>query len=215
MGLIGIRTFGPSAWLTMTIDTIWMAVYRVEFQGEGPRRRARILELRIVPCAAFGFDPRHDFDDMRKRNRLPIASFSFEAVRRKVTKRLFHDALVVAAQIPLEPDVEGFDGPWANPATELEPPPRARRGPGRPPVRDLAFYAKFTVQYERVEHSDRRDKTSTREILAAKHHVPVTTIGKWIRVARQKGLLTPVVRGQRGGFATERAYQLTKAKATK
>jgi hypothetical protein len=68
--------------------------------------------------------------------------------------------------------------------------------------------AKFALRYDYVEnHRQREAGASTRKTLAEKYDVPVTTIGKWIRIARQHGLLTPVTRGQRGGMATALARE--------
>jgi hypothetical protein len=73
-----------------------------------------------------------------------------------------------------------------------------------------AFYAKVAVEYDAIENNDRRDlRDSTRATLAHRHKVPVTTIGKWIRVARARGFLTSVSsRGLRGGTATRAAHDL-------
>jgi hypothetical protein len=96
---------------------------------------------------------------------------------------------------------------YGSPVTQLGRPadPSARRSPGRP-GRPKKFYAKLALEYERIEHGTRRDLgKSTREVLARRHKVPITTIGKWLQQARQRGFITKGERGQRGGNATDLA----------
>ena len=205
---------GWGTWLQIEVAPGWTAAYRVTFQGDGPRRRTRIHELRIVPTStALGrsFQPQFNYAAWESSRQAP---FSFEAIRRRLTMRAVSDALTaVRTEVA---DLDTDDAWWIDfmtPSAAVETP---RRGPGRP-RRPLEFYAEFAQRYHQVENLRRREAgDSTREVLAKEYKVPVTTIGKWIRVARQQKLLTPVVRGQRGGVATPRAAQvLTKAKASK
>jgi hypothetical protein len=201
---------GHDYWLMVPLDNKWTAAYRLAYHGDGAHRRARICELRIVRCRPGDFHPRIDFEKwglhpLSKVPRPVFPPFSFEAVRHGITARLFADALAaVPALIP--PD----DAPeeWGGPASRLES-TRPRRG--RPVSYSPEFYAEFAVRYHNVEHDERRERSaSTRALLAKRYKVPLTTIGKWIRIARQRGFLTRVVRGQRGGMATHAARALTK-----
>jgi hypothetical protein len=128
-------------------------------------------------------------------------------MRRRLTARRFADGLAAVGSLI------GRDEPDFDPREYGDPPARLKgsavRRPGRPRVRPPAFYAKFALRYEYIENVSRREPgDSTRELLARQYKVPLTTIGKWIRVARQRGFLTKVVRGQRGGQATRRAHDV-------
>ena len=198
-------------WLMVPLDNKWTAAYRLAYHGQGAHRRTRICELRIVRCRPGEFDPRIDFEiwgihPLSAGPPRPVfPPFSFEAVRRGITARLFTDALAaVPAMLP--PDDPPDD--WGNPPSRLE---RTRTRRGRPIRYPPVFYAEFAVRYHDVEHDERREPgASTRAILAKRYKVPLTTIGKWIRIARQRGFLTRVVRGQRGGMATHAARELMK-----
>jgi hypothetical protein len=160
--------------------------YRVSYTAQGSRRRARIHEIRIVPKLPSGFDPALD------SGTVPASALSFAALRRRVTARHFGHAMQ-AVRVP--------DPKPARVATR-------RRGPGRPPL-PAHFYASLAVHYARVENDTRRDgRESTRDKLAAHYQVPVTTIAKWIHMARQRGFLTSVARGERGGQVTELAARV-------
>lgn len=200
---------GNEYWLKLPIGERWTAAYRLTFEGEGVRRRARIIELRVVPGRAGDFYPNRNYESWESRERASgraATPFSFDAIRRGVTARLFADALAVVGTL-IPHDDEPDD--WGTPAFQLESASSKHRAAGRP-GRPLTFYAKFAVRYSDVEHGTRRERgASTRAILARQYKVPVTTIGKWIRTARQHGFLTPVVRGQRGGMATNVARELS------
>jgi hypothetical protein len=193
---------GEQPWVLIGLDIGWAAAYRVRDQGDASDGRLQILELRIVP-SPFGRDARRAFDSRRRTPVAPLTPFSFDTVRR-ITARSFDDA--VAALVTM-PAIEGeAPGEW-RPRAEREQ-TRARRGPGRP-SRPRTFYAEFAVRYDDIENNDNRERqVSTREILRRKYKVPLTTIGKWIRVARECGFLTAVTRGQRGGRATPAARAL-------
>jgi hypothetical protein len=150
-----------------------------------------------------------------ERRTSAFSAFSFEAIRRSITARHFKDALAAAIGPLLAPDAAGnevlleiFGSPVAAlAAVSKQSKERTAGRPGRPAV----FYAKFALRYHDVEQDPLREAgASTREILAEHYHKPVTTIGKWIRIARQQGFLTPGVRGRRGGMATKVARELIK-----
>lgn len=205
-GVFGRRGRAPEYWLTLALGGGWVAAYRVTYHGEGARRRVRIEELRVVP-GRTGRDA--DFHPGMRSATRPDTRFSFDAVRRRITARYFADAFA-AIQIPEDDDPAEWGAP--PPATTGHP---TRRGAGRPP-RPRIFYAKFAVRYHYVEHDMRRNPgQSTRDLLAAEYKVPITTIAKWIRTARHHGLLTPVVRGQRGGMKTRLAEELSATKGHK
>lgn len=211
-------------WLTYPLDRGWVAAYRLTYHGDGPQRRARIRELRIVPGlpGARGkptaFLPGANYPFLESgtgpRGRTfpaltPRGPFSFDAVRRAITSKTFRHVLAAVASFTADDDGPDDDFPdWAPPTARLEAP--KRRGPGRPVERFPLHYAKFALRYHRAEHSTRREPSvSTRAILADQYRVPVTTIGKWIRIARQQGFLSPAIaRGSRGGIATPAARAL-------
>ena len=195
-------------WISMPLDASWMAFYRVQPTVVGEKRRTRIAELRIVPTdspARFGLEWNYEYyARLAKKAGRTITLFPFDAVRRFVAPRHFDDALAatapltLAGQMPPERDKS-----------------RGRRGAGRP-GRPLTFYAQFAVEFDTVENDKRREAGfSTRTALARKYKVPDSTIGKWIYVCRQRGLLTARVRGRgkRGGRATEAARDLCKGGA--
>jgi hypothetical protein len=193
-------------WLLVPLNAGWIAAYRLTYRGAGARRRARIAELRIVPGHG-AFDSSRDYalsDPAVAEPGYTPTPFSFDMLRRGLTARGFDDALAAAA-------APGMSDPfWVEfgvPPPFRESPPKPR-GPGRPP-KSPAFYAAFAIAYNDIENIRRREaRTSTRDILARRYKVPVTTIGKWILRARQLGFLgvKKRVRGQRGGFATPAAY---------
>jgi hypothetical protein len=97
-----------------------------------------------------------------------------------------------------------------HPAGRVSASPREGRGAGRPAIHDRRFYAAVAVAYDRYEHHPRREpRRSTRRHLAQKYQVPVSTIGKWLTVARALGFLTHTARGRRGSMATPSARSLT------
>ena len=204
----------PQYWLTVRLKPGWMAAYRITYHGDGSQRRARIRELRVVPVPGLGaeFLPSYPYERLEAKLETAgkaMAPFSFESIRRYLTARRFADAL--AAVGSLIPDEETPDE-WGSPATQLEK--HQRQSVGRPAL-PLSFYAAFAMRYHSVEHAPRREPgTSTRAELARKYDVPVSTIGKWIRTARLKKLLTPAIPGRRGGMATDLAKQFSK-KGTK
>lgn len=212
MGKVGYVVWGKQSWLYHSLGEGWTAAYRMTYQGQEPNRRARIVELRIVPAGPAGI-PRHGVGAFNpdKRDVLPWALtaplFSFDAIRRGITARHFRDALTSMTTLVVQEDPEEErDGP----VSRLQTPTGVRRGGGRPPTHSRAFYATLAVDYDDVEHSSRKEPgASTRAILAKRRRVPVTTIGKWILTARRLGFLTAVARGQRGGRATPTAYNLS------
>ena len=215
MGFIGYFVLDATAskpredWVWYSLADGWTVAYRVSYTGEGARRRARVHEVRIVPEADHFNGPKQNYvvyEQMLADRGRRIPPFSFEAVRRRVTPKMLSHVLHAYATTP---GLAGTDAPGFRAAKLAKP----RRG-GRP-TRPLRFYARFAVAYERVENNDRREPgTSTRAILARRYDVPPTTVAKWIKVARERGLLTRVRRGERGGMATEHARQLlTREKA--
>jgi len=204
-------------WLTVRLVDGWIAAYRVIYRGDGAHRRAHIGELRIVPAlsgqhANFSPSVRYDFyERIAKAHGRTIPPFAFEAVRPILTPRFFADALAVLGKFRQDDKDDPWEDPlWPPPlgAARVEPVAPTRRAPGRPP-RDPLFYAKLAVAYDQVEHFSRREPgASTRATLARRYKVPVTTIAKWIRTARQHKFLTPVRRGQRGGQAMPTAHEL-------
>lgn len=197
MGSIAYAVFTPEhgpddQWLVMSLGEEWTAAFHLATR-DGATAEAVITELRIVPCRPTLFTPEFNRrNSLVRSGRLAVGTFPFEAMRRGVTARRVVDALIALAP-------RGDD--------ELTPPARlaasaARRSAGRP-GRPRKFYATFAVRYEAIEDDERREPgASTRAALARQCKVPVTTIAKWIRTARQLGFLTAVAPGQRGGRAT-------------
>ena len=198
-------------WLGVALGDGWTVVYRLAYEGQGAKRRARILEARIIPCPLADFVPHRDItlaaDVAKRREGWTSGPFSFAAVHRRVTARHFADSLAaIASRL-----TAAAHPAWGFPASHVEQP---RRGAGRP-ARPPTFYAAFAVRYAAVESDLRRVRTSTRNILARQYKKPVSTIGKWIWTARQLGFLTPVTRGKRGGLATPIAYTLSERPPSK
>jgi hypothetical protein len=182
----------------------WAVAIRVTYAGEGAKRRARVHEVRVVPGEPGEFDPQRDYAMWEQRvgasRRRP---FSFEMLRRRVTLRHLADALRAFVKTP----ADAADDDLADEVQSTDRIETVRRG-GRP-ARPLRFYAKVALAYERIERNERREpQASTRAILAKRYKVNLTTIARWIHVARKRGLLTPVTRGSRGGMATEKARYL-------
>jgi len=205
-------------WLTHPLGQGWVAAYRLSYHGDGSLRRARIRELRVVPGLPgprgkpTDFYPSANYSFLESRvwpsglTRAPIGPFSFDALRRMITPKMFRHVLAAAGS--LIPDDEPPEE-WGNPASQLEASP-PRRAAGRPPRYPPVHYAKFALQYSKVENNHRKERgKSTRDILARRYKVPVSTIGKWIYVARQQGFISNEVRrGGRGGVAMPAADKL-------
>jgi hypothetical protein len=198
-------------WLVVPMGD-WCAAYLVFPRGRGARQESVIAEVRIMPAPEWPAPPHHGlymtgpFERAMPRGTTP-EPFSFSLVHRGLTQRHFADALAST--------LATARGVWSDrdmralrmPAPRRQRPVTARRT-GRPPKPDT-FYAAFARQYHAIEHHHRREpQSSTRDRLAHLHRVPVTTIAKWILVARQKGFLTTVKRGQRGGMVTRAALAL-------
>lgn len=199
----------------------WMAVYRVTVEGEGTRRRFRVGELRIVPvtnAASFDFDPAttnlEAWEAQRREQGRRLPAFPFDNVRRWITQRHFVDAVAASSKclprglwLQLPDRLETSDAAGEEQLVEVA---STRQRIGRPPSHPPEFYAKFAIEFDRVEYHMRRREpgSSTRKILAEKHKTTVNVIGKWIRVARQKGFLAPVKRGRRGGRVLPAAKEL-------
>jgi len=188
-------------WITVQIGGGWMVAFRVTSVDVEGQRRARIVELRLVPTdspARFGLDWSYEYyKRLAKRNGRTIGPFPFDAIRRIITARHLDDALAAAASRGLRDDLPSRGET------------RRRRSGGGRPGRPLAFYARLAIEFDRLENHPRRERgLSTRAVLANRHDVPVSTIGKWIRICRRKKLLTSVIQGRRGGRATDLAKEL-------
>ena len=182
-------------WLEIPINDAWIAAFRVEWSGppKSARRRARILELRVTPS--------------ERETTRPPKPFAFAALRRIVTERGFNAALAATVD---NIAAQGKAAIFREPASGLD----RRRGAGRPRKPDH-FYARIAVRYSRIENDPDRDgAASTVARLADKHHVPITTVGKWLTTARKLGFLTPTARGQRGGRVTTLGLEQAKGKTS-
>ena len=188
----------PQDWLEVPIGGGWIAAYGLRHSGRPQRRRTRITELRIVPDGPNRKAGQRG--DGRRSQR-----FSFDRLRRGVTERQF--ATCLAATVDNAAAHRALAA-FGDPGQQLAASPREGRGAGRPPIHSRAFYARVALSYERIEHDDRREpQTSTRQALARKYGEPVTTIAKWLRVARRKGFLTKAKRGGRRSRATDLARE--------
>src|SRR4029453_6387166 len=132
---IGWQTDGkPRQWLTLSFSTGWTAAYRVLFDGDGPARRARIVELRIVPVHPTEFWERGNSAHAIARARAigrAVAPFSFDAIRREITARRFTDALAAMAS-EINEESEADQDHWGHPVARLDrgpPPPRGAADP--------------------------------------------------------------------------------------
>lgn len=185
-------------WLDIPMGSGWIASYQLAYK----KGQARILEVRVVPDAPGRF-PR---TVPRPR---PYRAFSFDLVRRQIRERTVTTAL---ASLVDHFAAQGLLDLFGHPSKQLRRSVQERRGAGRPPKRPDVFYARLAVEYHGIEHHPRREPgASTRKLLASRHHVPKTTIPKWLQVAGQKGFLTKARKGQRGRMATAAARRVVAA----